>query len=77
MLADQQWFYDETGTHFIPTPAKYKTSAPFLKEVDNQALIQERNRLSQAFPGVLQEPGKLRVSPLQAEKGRTGFLHRL
>lgn len=49
MLADQQRFYLETDTHFIPTPAKYKKEAPFLKEVDNQTLIQEHNRLSQAF----------------------------
>ena len=39
MLADQQKFYAETDSHFIPTPAKYKNEAPFLKEVDNQALI--------------------------------------
>jgi len=49
MLADQQRFYLETGAHFIPTPAKYKKEAPFLKEVDNQSLIQEHNKLSQAF----------------------------
>jgi len=49
MLSDQQRFYIETGVHFIPTPAKYKKGAPFLKEVDNQALIQEHNKLSQAF----------------------------
>ncbi len=49
MLSDEQRFYAETGRHFIPTPAKYKAAAPFLKEVDNQALIQEHNRLSQAF----------------------------
>ena len=39
MLADQQRFYLETGAHFIPTPAKYKKEAPFLREVENQALI--------------------------------------
>ena len=49
MLADQQRFYLETGRHFIPTPAKYKKEAPFLTEVDNQTLIQEHNKLSQAF----------------------------
>ena len=49
MLADQERFYLETDAHFIPTPAKYKKEAPFLKEVDNQALIQEHNKLSQAF----------------------------
>ena len=49
MLADEQRFYLETDQHFIPTPAKYKKEAPFLTEVDNQALIQEYNKLSQAF----------------------------
>lgn len=49
MLADQQRFYFETDRHFIPTPAKYKKEAPFLKEVDNQALTQEYNKLAQAF----------------------------
>lgn len=56
MLADQQRFYWETGAHFIPTPAKYKNSAPFLKEVDNQALIQEHNKLSQAFRAFFKNP---------------------
>lgn len=49
MLSDHERFYEETDAHFIPTPAKYKKGAPFLKEVDNQALTQEYNRLSQAF----------------------------
>ncbi len=49
MLSDQDRFYLETGKHFIPTPAKYKEGAPFLKEVDNQALTQEHNKLAQAF----------------------------
>lgn len=56
MLADQQRFYLETDAHFIPTPAKYKREAPFLKEVDNQALIQEHNRLSQAFRVFFKNP---------------------
>ena len=56
MLADQQRFYLETGAHFIPTPAKYKNEAPFLKEVDNQALIQEHNKLSQAFRVFFKDP---------------------
>ena len=57
MLADQQRFYLETDAHFIPTPAKYKKEAPFLKKVDNQALIQERNKLSQAFRVFSKDPG--------------------
>ncbi len=56
MLADQQRFYLETDAHFIPTPAKYKKEAPFLKEVDNQALIQEHNRLTQAFRVFFKNP---------------------
>ena len=56
MLSDQQRFYSETGAFFIPTPAKYKTGAPFLKEVDNQALIQEYNKLSQAFRLFFKDP---------------------
>ena len=56
MLADQQRFYLETDVHFIPTPAKYKKEAPFLKEVDSQALIQEHNKLSQAFRVFFKSP---------------------
>ena len=56
MLSDQQRFYIETNAHFIPTPAKYKKEAPFLTEVDNQALIQEHNKLSQAFRVFFKNP---------------------
>ena len=56
MLADQQKFYLETDKHFIPTPAKYKKEAPFLTEVDNQALIQEHNKLTQAFRMFFKNP---------------------
>ena len=56
MLSDHEEFYYATDKHFIPTPAKYKNEAPFLKEVDNQALIQEHNRLSQAFRNFFRNP---------------------
>ncbi len=56
MLSDHERFYLETGKHFIPTPAKYKAGTPFLKEVDNQALIQEHNKLSQAFRVFFKNP---------------------
>ena len=56
MLSDQHRFYAETDAHFIPTPAKYKREAPFLKEVDNQTLIQEYNKLSQAFRVFFKNP---------------------
>ena len=56
MLSDHEEFYYATDKHFIPTPAKYKNEAPFLKEVDNQALIQEHNKLSQAFRNFFRNP---------------------
>lgn len=56
MLADHERFYLETDAHFIPTPAKYKKGAPFLKEVDHQALTQEYNKLSQAFHNFFRNP---------------------
>ena len=56
MLADHERFYLETDAHFIPTPAKYKKGAPFLKEVDNQALTQEYHKLSQAFRNFFRNP---------------------
>ena len=56
MLADERRFYLETDRHFLPTPAKYKKEAPFLKEVDNQALIQEHNKLAQAFRVFFKSP---------------------
>lgn len=56
MLSDHERFYLETGAHFIPTPAKYKKGAPFLTEVDHQALTQEYNRLSQAFRNFFRSP---------------------
>lgn len=68
MLSDQQRFYDETGTHFIPTPAKYKDGAPFLREVDNQALIQEHNKLSQAFRLFFKNPETFRHPKFKRKK---------
>lgn len=56
MLADHERFYLETDKHFIPTPAKYKNKAPFLREVDHQALTQEYNKLSQAFRNFFRNP---------------------
>ena len=68
MLADQQRFYIETNAHFIPTPAKYKKEAPFLTEVDNQALIQEHNKLSQAFRAFFRDPDHFRHPRFKRKK---------
>lgn len=70
MLADEQRFYLETDQHFIPTPAKYKKEAPFLKEVDNQALITGAQQAGPGVPNVLQSPGDLWAPQFQAQKGR-------
>ena len=74
MLADQQRFYLETDQHFIPTPAKYKKEAPFLTEVDNQALIQEHNKLSQAFRVFFKDPKHFGYPNFKKKKtGRDSF----
>ena len=74
MLSDHERFYSETGAHFIPTPAKYKKEAPFLKEVDNQALIQEHNKLSQAFRNFFRNPAAFGYPRFKRKKdGRDRF----
>ena len=74
MLADQQKFYLETDAHFIPTPAKYKGEAPFLKEVDNQALIQENVRLTQAFRNFFKNPEHFQPPKFKRKKdGRNSY----
>ena len=49
ILADEQEFYAATGEHFLPTPARYKQEAPFLKEADSQALVTVHQNLRRAF----------------------------
>lgn len=49
MLGDEQRFYVETDSHFIPTPAKYKKEFPFLNEVDSLALCNAQLNLQSAF----------------------------
>ena len=68
MLSDQQRFYAETDAHFIPSPAKYKREAPFLKEADNQARIQEYNKLSQAFRVFFKNPASFGCPNLRGRR---------
>ena len=49
ILADEQEFYAATDQHFLPTPARYKKEAPFLKEADSQALVTVHQNLRRAF----------------------------
>ena len=56
MLMDENDFYIQTDKHFIPTPAKYKKNAPFLKEVDSLALCNVQLDLKQAFKRFFEDP---------------------
>lgn len=56
MLSDEQEFYAATGKHFIPTPARYKKDAPFLKEVDSQALVSVHQQIQKAFNSFFEKP---------------------
>jgi putative transposase len=72
MLSDEQEFYAATGKHFIPTPAKYKKGAPFLKEVDSQALVSVHQQIQRAFKLFFEKPetyGYPRFKRKKTEKG--------
>ena len=56
MLSDEQRFYNETGKHFIPTPANYKKQFPFLKEVDSLALANAQMNLQRAYHNFFKNP---------------------
>ena len=56
ILRDQEEFYAATGVHFLPTPARYKKEAPFLKEVDSIALATVHQNLRQAFQNFFSKP---------------------
>ena len=72
MLADEQEFYAATGIHYIPTPAKYKKSAPFLKEADSQALTAVHQNLQRAFQDFFSRPESSRypVFKKRLDKGQ-------
>ena len=56
ILSDHEEFYAATDQHFLPTPAKYKKEAPFLKEVDSQALVSVHQNLRGAFQRFFDRP---------------------
>ena len=68
MLADQEKFYDETDVHFLPTPAKYKKGAPFLKEVDSGALATVHQNLRKAFQHFFANPQAYRHPTYKKKK---------
>lgn len=68
MLSDEERFYVETGAHFIPTPARYKAMAPFLREVDSGALATVHQDLRKAFQHYFQNPSAYRHPAYKKKK---------
>lgn len=68
MLSDQIRFYTETDAHFIPTPAKYKKDAPFLKEADSNALVSVHQNLHKAFQRFFNNPSRYRHPTFKSKK---------
>lgn len=69
-LADVQEFYAATDIHYIPTPAKYKKSAPFLTEVDSQALCAVHQNLRKAFMDFFRAPKRYRHPQFKTKKAQ-------
>ncbi len=70
MLADVQEFYAATDLQYIPTPAHYKKEAPFLKEVDSQALCSVHQNLRKAFLDFFRAPGSFGYPRFKTKKAR-------
>ena len=70
ILADHEEFYAATGVHFLPTPAKYKKEAPFLKEVDSLALATAHQNLRGAFQRFFDDPGQFGYPVFKKKKDR-------
>lgn len=68
MLTEQAEFYAATDVHFLPTPAKYKKEAPFLKEVDSQALANVHQNLRRAFQKFFDQPEVYRHPVFKTKK---------
>jgi len=70
MLADVQEFYAATDEHYIPTPARYKNEAPFLREVDSQPLCTVHQNLRKAFLDYFRAPKKFGCPQFKTKKAR-------
>lgn len=70
ILADHEEFYAATDRHFLPTPAKYKKEAPFLKEVDSQALVSVHQNLRGAFQRFFDRPDQFHHPVFKTKKSR-------
>lgn len=70
MLSDVQEFYAATDLHYIPTPAKYKKDAPFLAEVDSQALCAVHQNLRRAFLDFFSAPQNFGYPQFKTKKAK-------
>ncbi|MCI9318177.1 MAG: helix-turn-helix domain-containing protein, partial [Oscillospiraceae bacterium] len=70
MLSDVQEFYAATDLQYIPTPARYKKEAPFLKEVDSQALCAVHQNLRKTFLDFFRAPNSFGYPQFKTKKAR-------
>ena len=56
MLSDKIDHYNKTGQSLMTTPAQYKDTYPFLKEVDSLALANEQLHLQTAYKNFFDQP---------------------
>ena len=68
MLADKKEHYKSTGTTLHITPAAYKTTYPFLKEVDSLALANVQMNLQQAYKNFFKNKKKFKFPKLKSKK---------
>lgn len=68
MLADALNFLGDTDVFFIPTPAKYKSRYPFLKEVDSLALANTQLDLREANTRFFKKDRRRAAIQIQAQK---------
>lgn len=74
MLTDAREFYAATDLQYIPTPAHYKKEAPFLKEVDSQALCTVHQNLRKAYLDFFRAPVTLGYPQFKTKKsGKDSF----
>lgn len=70
MLEDVQEFYAAADVHYIPTPARYKKEAPFLKEVDSQPLCTVHQNLRRAFSDHFRAPRQFGYPQFKTKKAK-------
>lgn len=76
ILADEQEFFAASDKHYLPTPAKYKKDAPFLKEADSQALVTVHQNLRRAFQDFFDgKSGYPKFKPKHSRDAYTVYCH--